>query len=63
VIWPVAAARYRISYTVIMDQQPSAWEIYVVNEVRDWLDGLHAADPTTFDLIDDAIYTLSRVQR
>jgi hypothetical protein len=43
-----------------MDQQPSTWEIYVVNEVRDWLDGLHTADPTTFDLIDDAIYTLSR---
>jgi hypothetical protein len=46
-----------------MDQRPSAWEIYVVNEVRDWLDGLRTADPTTFDLIDDTIYTLSRSVR
>lgn len=43
-----------------MDQQPAGWEIYVVNEVRDWLDGLRATNRTTFDLIDDAIYTLSR---
>jgi hypothetical protein len=43
-----------------VDQQPAAWEIYVVNEVRDWLNSLRATNPTTFDLIDDAIYTLSR---
>jgi len=43
-----------------MDQQPAVWEIYVVNEVRDWLDSLRATNPTTFGLIDDAIYTLSR---
>ena len=43
-----------------MDQQPADWEIYVVNEVRDWLESLRATNPTTFGLIDDAIYTLSR---
>jgi hypothetical protein len=42
-----------------MDQASEAWEIYIVNEVRDWLDGLRDTDPMTFDLIDDAIYALS----
>jgi hypothetical protein len=42
-----------------MDQDSEAWEIYIVNEVRDWLDGLRDTDPVTFDLIDDAIYALS----
>ncbi|MDP9849770.1 type II toxin-antitoxin system RelE/ParE family toxin [Streptosporangium lutulentum] len=36
------------------------WEIYHVNEVREWIDDLRVTDPETFDLIDDAIYALSR---
>jgi hypothetical protein len=49
----------RRSYTGQMDQDSEAWEIYIVNEVRDWLDGLRDTEPVTFDLIDDAIYALS----
>ena len=54
-----ARAESRISYTGPVDQDSEAWEIYVVNEVRDWLEDLRATDPVTFDLIDDAIYALS----
>lgn len=35
------------------------WEIYLVNEVRDWLDELRIHDERTFDLIEDALYALS----
>lgn len=32
----------------------------MVKEVRDWLEDLRISDHRTFDLIDDAIYALSR---
>jgi len=35
------------------------WAIYLTTEVKDWLDGLQAADQKTADLVDDAIYALS----
>lgn len=36
------------------------WDIYLTNEVATWLSNLQAADPKTADLVDDAIYALSR---
>ena len=36
------------------------WNIYLTSEVAAWLDNLQAADAKTADLVDDAIYTLSR---
>jgi hypothetical protein len=36
------------------------WDIYLTSEVAAWLDNLQAADAKTADLVDDAIYTLSR---
>jgi hypothetical protein len=41
-------------------QHSTDWDIYVVNEVRDWLEEIRIEDPSTFDQIDDAIYALSR---
>jgi hypothetical protein len=36
------------------------WDIYQTSEVAAWLRGLQAADAKTADLVDDAIYALSR---
>ena len=36
------------------------WDIYLTSEVAAWLDNLQATDAKTADLVDDAIYTLSR---
>jgi hypothetical protein len=36
------------------------WVIYQTGEVADWLRELQDSDPKTADLVDDAIYTLSR---
>jgi len=36
------------------------WDIYLTSEVRVWLDNLQATDAKTADLVDDAIYALSR---
>ena len=36
------------------------WDIYQTNEVVAWLSGLQVTDPKTADLVDDAIYALSR---
>jgi hypothetical protein len=36
------------------------WDIYQTDEVAAWLRGLQDSDPKTSDLVDDAIYTLSR---
>jgi hypothetical protein len=36
------------------------WDIYMANEVTAWLSDLQAADTKTADLVDDAIYALSR---
>jgi hypothetical protein len=36
------------------------WDIYLTSEVATWLEGLQASDAKTADLIDDAIYALSR---
>ncbi|MCO6006103.1 type II toxin-antitoxin system RelE/ParE family toxin [Actinoallomurus purpureus] len=43
-----------------MEERTSDWDIYLVNEVRNWLEGIRTEDPVTFDLIEDAIYALSR---
>jgi len=36
------------------------WDIYLTNEVATWLDNLQVTDAKTADLVDDAIYALSR---
>lgn len=36
------------------------WDIYQTDEVAAWLRELQESDPKTADLVDDAIYTLSR---
>jgi hypothetical protein len=36
------------------------WDIYLTNEVATWLNNLQTTDPKTADLVDDAIYALSR---
>jgi hypothetical protein len=36
------------------------WDIYLTSEVATWLDNLQATDAKTADLVDDAIYALSR---
>ena len=36
------------------------WDIYQTDEVAAWLQELQDSDPKTADLVDDAIYTLSR---
>jgi hypothetical protein len=36
------------------------WDIYQTDEVAVWLRELQDSDPKTADLVDDAIYTLSR---
>lgn len=36
------------------------WDIYQTNEVAAWLRELQDSDPKTADLVDDAIYALSR---
>jgi hypothetical protein len=38
----------------------SDWDIYLVSEVLSWLEDLQATDIKTADLVDDAIYALSR---
>lgn len=49
--------KYRNRYPSDVDGH---WQVYHVNEVRDWINGLRLTDPETFELIDDAIYALSR---
>jgi hypothetical protein len=36
------------------------WDIYMTSEVATWLENLQASDTKTADLVDDAIYALSR---
>lgn len=36
------------------------WDIYLTSEVTAWLEDLQASDTKTADLVDDAIYALSR---
>lgn len=36
------------------------WDIYLTNEVAAWLESLHSVDRVSADLVDDAIYALSR---
>jgi hypothetical protein len=47
---------YRICYSCGVDE----WDIYQTDEVATWLRELQGSDPKTADLVDDAIYTLSR---
>ena len=46
---------YRKSYSWCVDE----WEIYLTDEVRQWLEQLQRDDAKSADLVDDAIYTLS----
>ncbi|MBB4933937.1 hypothetical protein F4561_004757 [Lipingzhangella halophila] len=36
------------------------WDIFLTNDVSAWLGGLQRSDPASADLVDDAIYALSR---
>jgi hypothetical protein len=36
------------------------WDIYMTSEVAAWLENLQASEAKTADLVDDAIYALSR---
>jgi hypothetical protein len=56
--WPVSALvpNYRICYSWVVGD----WDIYLTSEVTTWLEGLQASDAKTADLVDDAIYALSR---
>jgi hypothetical protein len=47
---------YRICYSSGVDD----WDIYMTSEVAAWLENLQASDAKTADLVDDAIYGLSR---
>ena len=51
---------YRISHTGLHGPVTGCVGDLFVNEVRDWLNSVRATNSTTFNLIDDAIYTLSR---
>jgi hypothetical protein len=46
----------RICYSHGVDE----WDIYQTDEVATWLRELQDSDPKTADLVDNAIYTLSR---
>lgn len=41
-------------------QRVGDWDIYLTSEVAAWLDNLQAIDAKPADLVDDAIYALSR---
>ena len=47
---------YRICYSSSVGD----WDIYMTSEVAAWLENLQASDAKTADLVDDAIYALSR---
>ena len=51
-----ATPNYRICYSRWVDE----WDIYQTDEVAAWLRELQDSDPKTADLVNDAIYTLSR---
>lgn len=52
----VNALDYRICYSFGVGD----WDIYMTNEVAVWLENIQASDVKTADLVDDAIYALSR---
>ena len=52
----VNALDYRICYSSSVGD----WDIYMTSEVAAWLESLQASDAKTADLVDDAIYALSR---
>ena len=49
-------SNYRICYSCHVGD----WDIYLTSEVAAWLEDLQVADAKTADLVDDAIYALSR---
>lgn len=53
---PAPTPDYRICYSRWVDER----DIYQTDEVAAWLRELQNSDPKTADLVDDAIYTLSR---
>lgn len=50
----------RMDYRICYSQGVGDWDIYLTSEVAAWLDNLQATDAKTADLVDDAIYALSR---
>jgi hypothetical protein len=42
-----------------MGARDSSWDIYLVDEVREWLEKLRVDDEETFDLVEDALFALS----
>jgi hypothetical protein len=52
------ASRATIGFAIVV--VVGDWDIYLTSEVSAWLRNLQALDPKTADLVDDAIYALSR---
>jgi hypothetical protein len=50
----------RLDYRICYSQGVGDWDIYLTSEVAAWLDNRQATDAKTADLVDDAIYALSR---
>ncbi|MEV2276877.1 type II toxin-antitoxin system RelE/ParE family toxin [Nocardiopsis sp. NPDC049922] len=42
-----------------MSERDCVWDIYLVDEVREWLEKLRADDEGTFDLVEGALFALS----
>jgi hypothetical protein len=49
-----------LDYRICYSQGVGDWDIYLTSEVGAWLDMLQATEAKTADLVDDAIYALSR---
>lgn len=47
-----------IAFAIVLDMRE--WDIYLTSEVEEWLDRLQVDDRQTAELVDDAIYALSR---
>ena len=59
-IQPHASARPACNYRICYCRWRDEWDIYQSDEVGTWPRELQESDPKTADLVDDAIYTLSR---
>lgn len=49
-----------LDYRICYSSSVGDWDIYMTSEVAAWLESLQASDAKTADLVDDAIYALSR---
>jgi hypothetical protein len=47
-----------IAFAIVVDTRE--WDIYLTGEVQEWLDRLQVDDLPSAELVDDAIYALSR---